>query len=447
MAVLLADSFLEQAETRQNGINLYRDILEQMEVQIVDQEELCFQYTLITALVTERLREYGCFGENWINKKALRLLQQERKIYGLSAILHYELERHEIDGENLCRELNPKNISECMKLLGKECGTEKRKDILCAIVMPDFRGSMLEEVIRKRREGLGMTRKQMIQKSGACTERTLLRIEKGEEKPETYVYRTLLQELEQEGCRYASFIWSDNWKLLEKYRKISSFVALGKYKKAGRRLKKLESFVDTRERLNYQAVERVRTVVEGELGRITLEEELDRLKKALHMTVPEEIELAGLPLNQTEIALLNNIANVKEKQKKRNESRKILEAVQQSCRNNTCGVRWNVAGYLLTLYNLARYLGQDGEYENAIIMSEEGLKIGLQSGDGEAVVEFLYKIAWNRERLCGIEERAKTCLPVCQQAFALAEIIRYDRYKKHIRKHCLEEYHIDLLNV
>ena len=163
-----------------------------------------------------------------------------------------------------------------------------------------------------------------------------------------------------------------------------------------------------------------------------------------------------------EIALLNNIANAREALGKFQEAEKLLNQVVKNCERNPVGVDKNAPQYLLTLFNLERYLGKQEKYEEGFAVSKKGLRLSYRVKDGAGVVEFLYKLVWNREQIYEQkakkqkqsgngeaarvlrEQKKKVCLPVCRQTLALAELLDYKFYIEHIQKHCQKEYRADI---
>ena len=218
-----------------------------------------------------------------------------------------------------------------------------------------------------------------------------------------------------------------------------------------------------KEPVNQQGIEMLQTILAGQFKEITREEELNRLRAALALTVPEEADLAAWPLGYQEIALINNIANAREALGEFQEAEKILNQIVKNCEHNPAGVDKNAPQYLLSLYNLERYLGNQGKYEEGIAISKKGLWLGYRVKDGASVVEFLYKLAWNKEQIYdqeakkreegedyeaareSREQKKKVCLPICRQTLALAELLDYTFYVEHIQKHCQKEYGIDTL--
>lgn len=66
------------------------------------------------------------------------------------------------------------------------------------------------------------------------------------------------------------------------------------------------------------------------------------------------------------------------------EAEKILNQIVKNCEHNPAGVDKNAPQYLLSLYNLERYLGNQGKYEEGIAISKKGIVVRL-SGEGRRI--------------------------------------------------------------
>ncbi len=68
-------------------------------------------------------------------------------------------------------------------------------------------------------------------------------------------------------------------------------------------------------------------MIDREFGRITKEEEIQRLWEALHLTVPEGVDLSLWPLTKAEVEVLNCISITLEELGDRDGAIKLLQAV------------------------------------------------------------------------------------------------------------------------
>lgn len=453
LMVLLADTLAQQPEKQEEGLELYRRVLLAAEAQIIDPEELQYQYPRIAALAVYRFEQCGCYNESWVSRKAYKILQDGRKVTGMSALLRYEMM---CDGERVVdRGRKEEGISALESLLDEVYGyvdAEERKReqyrlMWIELAESNFRGIAMSERISKMRKEQGLTQEDLSK--DICTIKTVARLENGRVKPSPYVYRNLLARLGQEEYRYFPFIVSDDYKLHECRRKVASYIAAQEYSYAGEELACLELELDISEKINQQALLELRTIVDKKLNNMDPKEQLINFEQALALTIPKDVNLSSWPLNQTEIELLNNIAEINAETGNVTLAKDILLDVKESCESDRVGVEHNTAQYLLTLHNLLRHLGAIGNYENALEIVELCLESSVKIGSGEFVVEFLYLKEWIIEKQYErsdmlLEDKAKACLPICTQAFKIADITDYSYYKRFIATHCVKEYGVTI---
>lgn len=318
--------------------------------------------------------------------------------------------------------------------------------LLAELVEPNFKGCMLGELLKKVRVEKGFTQNELKEK--ICDVKTLSRIEQGKVKPSPYIYHQLMSNLGEYKYRYFPNILSNDYELHECCDRLLALMAVYKYEEARAELSFLEQELDMEEIPNKQLVMRLRTVINGELGEITREQELEQLKSISLLTMSGNIRLKNRCLRQAEVTLLNNIANVMAQKGDLQEAQELLISIKQSCENNQIGVEQNFTQYLLTLYNLSCYYAKSESYDEAEKIIEEGLRLSYKKDDAESIVEFLYVKAWILEQRCdtGKEDdmKRKACISLYKQAFYIATFIQYDFYKEYISEHCWKKYKLKL---
>jgi len=453
LMVLLADTLAQQSEKQEEGLELYRKVLFHTEKHVIDPEELRYQYPRVAALAVYRMESCDCYTESWISHRACEILRESRKIAGMTTLLRYEMACEGEQTEDLVRKTEGLHALEALmdEVYGYTDEEQRKREqhrlMWIELAESNFRGIAMSERISKMRKEQGLTQQELGK--DICTIKTIARLENGRVKPSPYVYRNLLARLGQEEYRYFPFIVSDDYELHECRRRAASYLGAREFKKAEAEVLRLECELNKEEKVNRQLLLRMRTILDAENRQLGLMEQLENFEFALNLTVPEDANLYQWPLAQTEITLLNNISYVKECLGKINSAIDLLEDVKRACEDSQVGVEQNAIQYLLTLYNLIRYLGKIKEYDRAEKYIRKGLKLGVKIGNGEFVVDFLYLLIWIKEKGyedsgCRVEEKAKACLPLCRQAFGIANISNYIYYKKLISDHCIEEYNITI---
>ena len=457
LVVLLADRLYQKKRRKKRGYFLYQQILWQMPKQQTDKELLRICYPYVIALFLFRLEKDGDSSESWLVRKGLDFLGEEGKLYGIEAMLRYGIfcmeqnrkkdrmeERTEEDQELGWQRQALDTVESARRNYGKQ--KYGAAFYYAKLAEVSVRGQKQGEAIRHVRHSLGKTQ---VEVSKDIDHKMLSKFETGKKEPSLFTLQRVGEALGWKERRYFPFICSDDFRLHEYRRQVAALIVDRKWEEADFELQQLEMELDREEVLNQQTLLRLRTVIDAGRGRISEEEKLRRLEQALALTVPPEAKLAEWPLDQGELVLLNNIANTKEAMGDLVGAAALLEAGKHSCESRQNGIAWNQDAYLLILYNLSRYIGQMGRYQEALELIETGLQVSYQAGNGIYLGRFLYKKAWNLEEQCKEkgdwnENKKEACLKLHRQAFSLAYLFRYKDQMKLIKKRCMEEYGINI---
>ena len=458
LVVLLADRLYQKKRRKKRGYFLYQQILWQMPKQQTDRELLRICYPYVIALFLFRLEKDKDSSGNWLSRKGLDFLGEEGKLYGIEAMLRYGIfcmeqnrKKDRMEGERIEEEQElgwQRQALDTVESARRNYGKQEYGAAFyyAKLVEVSIRGQKQGEAIRHVRHSLGKTQAEI---SKEIDHKMLSKIETGKKEPSPSTLQRVGEALGWKERRYFPFICSDDFRLHEYRRQVAALIVDRKWEEADFELQQLERELDRGEVLNQQTLLRLRTVIDAGRGRISGEEKLRRLEQALALTVPPEAKLAEWPLDQGELVLLNNIANTKEAMGDLAGAAALLEAGKHSCESRQNGIAWNQDAYLLILYNLSRYIGQMGRYQEALELIETGLQVSYQAGSGIYLGRFLYKKAWNLEEQCKEkgdwnENKKEACLKLHRQAFSLAYLFRYKDQMKLIQKHCMEEYGINI---
>ncbi len=155
-------------------------------------------------------------------------------------------------------------------------------------------------------------------------------------------------------------------------------------------------------------------------GSIPLEQELALLEEAMLLTCPK-YKTKGIPelLSYDEIIVLNNIAICYGRMGEHGKAVETLSAIRDFYNRQAVYREEALRTQPMILYNLSKYLGLAGRYDECIAVCDEGILIARKSGRCSCIVGTLYNRAWamlRRDRL-GDQELAELSL---RQAYALS---------------------------
>lgn len=464
LVVLLADFRMRRKETRESGYFFYREILQQLQKQLTDEELFQEFYPYTIAMFTRHLTKLQDISGRWLCQKGIEWLRQWIRFYGLEAMLNYELccasqEEAEEEPNGLLKEHKKQELywmgivlwtlQEVRNCYGKQ--EDGFPFYLANLLWETILGIGQGEQIRRKRMSLGWTREKLCDE--VCSQKALTNIELGHQTPQAHTFRALSERLGQSGIRYIPFVFSDDYQMHVCYRRTAGLIAEGKFTEADFEWTMLERGLEQEgvkeEVHNQQMLLRLRAVIDSGRKKISQEEKLQILEKALALTVPPGIDLELWALEQSEIILLNNIANAKEAMEDYQGAIALLEAARKSCESGQNGIEWNKSGYLMILYNLSRYLGKVGQYQKEAEWIEKGIQLSYETRRGQFLGTFLYKKAWNLEEQYKLmegmeEEKKKACLPLHRQAFSLAYFFGQQDSMIKIRNRCQNEYGIQI---
>ena len=183
------------------------------------------------------------------------------------------------------------------------------------------------DIIRMKREALGITREKLCEMFGeGCEVQTLYRIETGKVKVKQKVYRRLMECMRELPERsYASILVSD-YRALNLKMAINIHLAHREYEQAEKKLNELEQFMDGDYVRNQQFLLEMKSKMAYYKQQISIEEYLENLWKALRYTIPsiDKIELERWPYNQEEFDILITMVGIYAQRKERDKEEQLL---------------------------------------------------------------------------------------------------------------------------
>lgn len=320
--------------------------------------------------------------------------------------------------------------------------SKKGKNVPDMMFFPESfqgRGTLLSYHFFSLRKSRGYRQEEFVNLKKAAS--TISRMEQGHHVPRQKTYQFLMEQFDSEEERYEPFLRTEDLYLLQLRRQLAFALESKQFEEAEMLLERLENRLDKEEIINRQAILFYHTVLNRRFKRKEKEELLADLEEALYMTMPKGYAVEKWPLGQMENTIWNQIAIVKATTRERAEAITILKSLLQSYENNPVAKENNMDAYMLSLCNLANYLGDEGQHEEAIRYTEEETKYAVSFGKAYRLARSLYDRAWSREIL---QEEKNACLEELRQAFCLAVLINFQYGRKHIEKHCQECYQISL---
>lgn len=329
-------------------------------------------------------------------------------------------------------------------------GSDFAVSLLASLLQEENRGLILGEVLRCMRKERGMSVEELA--DGICDVAHLRKLELGRMQPHMDTYTMLMERLGKEGCRYYPIIQTEDYRMYECRQKVAQYLGGYEYEKAEYELRKLENGLDLRESTNRRLILELRAAFDSMRKRITSAEKLELLYKALGEKAADRENLSKRSLLREEVLIWNNIAITLEELGRREEGIAIYQDILASYESSALGIESNKKEYLLILRNLVGFLGRDGDHEEAIKISELGIRLSLECKIGNYLVVFLHIKAWNFERMLEKEEKGKenikeACLSLYRQAFHVAFMIKHRYYKQRIQEHCVKYYGINIRKI
>ncbi len=295
----------------------------------------------------------------------------------------------------------------------------------------------LGEVIKRTRESLGMTQEELSE--GICTPETLSRIETGKRTPNRANFRALMERMGKCGEKYCPHIHAESYERMEEWERILRLDQAHRFEDALMELDEFEEKIDLDDRVNRQAVMRLRALCEYHLGKIDVPEYRERLTQSLKITRPDwdgEHLPAGV-FTRTECFLFCNIAVSYMYEENLDTALKLMRQMQDYFAATKIDETERRVSEGLLLSNMGQCLGRMGRTEEALKVAAEEARKYLEHYAAGRLPGTLYNCAYQMEVQHMSQEDCKEKLV---QAYYMAEFVGDDREKEHIKKHFSEQY-------
>ena len=296
----------------------------------------------------------------------------------------------------------------------------------------------LGDIIRMTRKSLSITQEQLC--SDICSVETLSRIETGRQNPSKDVYELLMERMGRIRERAYSMLSVSDFQVLEKTRKFEECIYVYDYHRAEYILEEIEKKLGGTN-LDKQFLLRARSLVNYRLGRISTEEFLEELIKAIRITIPNygKISLANWPLTYNETVLILNISTAYSENNDYQNSIRILQEVYSALKQSYIDEEHRILMQISIIQNMSKWYGLLRKYEKAIEAALEGIEICKRFKIGNALPILLYNYVWNKEKLIekGVlsPENKRECINYLIQAYYIASAMQQSYMEEFIRSH------------
>lgn len=301
------------------------------------------------------------------------------------------------------------------------CGTHRKMETSCYLYQQK-EAYCINDVIRRRREMLGMTKKALCE--GICSEKTIGRLEAKKTKPQIEVVRLLFEKLNLSGEYQRAQIVSTDVKASVIAGEIGVYSNKGDYKRVEALLAELEQYISLENPINRQYKERIETRIKFGSGKMSKEEAIQYFRKILEDTIPYEAVLGEGEkyLTNVEMQCLLNIAICGGESKDNSAFDALLKLCEQLETDE--GILEHIAAWETVMTHVANIYGDRGEYDQSDTVSIRTIKECVHCYRMRLLDMHLYINVWNyRERkkknipvLKGYQEDMylKKCIALCQ---------------------------------
>ncbi|MFQ8720767.1 MAG: hypothetical protein ACLR9Q_05900 [Enterocloster sp.] len=236
------------------------------------------------------------------------------------------------------------------------------------------------------------------------------------------------------GEKYLPSVRSGDMEMIAWWRNIECLVAKREFEQFYEEIEKFEAEIDLDDRVNWQAVMRIRAVADFYENKISAADKRQRMEEALRCTVPgykDGLVPKGV-FSRTEIRIFCNIAVSYAEEGKYEIALSMMEQIQQYYVDTAIDGLERAKGEVLALSNYAQCLGRYGDSKKAIQIGEKAMKLCLKEKKADVLANILYNIAFEKE-LLGYDE--KECKELLLQAYYVAELNGNYQKMQHIKNH------------
>lgn len=293
-------------------------------------------------------------------------------------------------------------------------------------------------IVKQRREELGYTQEELA--DGICSVPTLSRIENGERMPAKEHMEMLLQRLGYSDTMLDTYVDTKVFILHELKFQIRQAVIMNQPERAKDLLNRFEQQADCHGQMAKQFLLLYRTLVSN----LKPEKTLEQLEQAIRLTCPR-YQTGKLPriLSYEEIIALNNIAvcnydlgQLRQEQVYLQRAIDILYDLKRYYENHMTNTEEILRTQPMVLYNLSKYLGCAGRYDECVEVCDLGIRIARETGRCTQLHRMFYNRAWALSRRgypADLEQARQSARLAYYMAAAMAQPASQAHYRHFIQ--------------
>lgn len=249
----------------------------------------------------------------------------------------------------------------------------------------------LGPVLKARREALGLSQEDLA--DGICAVPTLSRIENGERMPTKNHFEMLMQRLGYSAMSMDFFTDKQDFLIYElKFKTRQAYIARN-YPLARKFLDELEMMLDKPTKIDRQFVLLHQILLNQ--NQFSNAEKLEQLETAILLTCPKyKNNYIPQVLSYDEIILLNNIAICYNALGGCDRAISILTALKEYYDHHVISEEEALRTQPMILYNLSKFLGLSGRYDECIEICDLGIRIARTNGRCPLLARTLYNRGW-----------------------------------------------------
>lgn len=247
-------------------------------------------------------------------------------------------------------------------------------------------------IIRNRRIEMGYTQEELAE--GICSVPTLSRIENGERMPTKEHFEMLIQRLGYSNTTLDVFVEEKEFQKHELKYQLRQAIILKRFDEATKVFKELEKTISIDATpIDKQFLMLYRILICPE--NYTDQEQLKMFEEALQLTCPKYATgYFPLLLSYEEIILINNIAICYFYSNNTGQAIKLLYGLKRYYENRVVNREEALRTQPMILYNLSKFLGLLGHYEESVEISTQGIRVTKENGRCSMLAKLLYNKAW-----------------------------------------------------
>lgn len=432
MEMLMAQQYVRYMELsgqKDKAVKLYHDILNCLEKDRYDRSERELLYRHVGYWLMNHY--IGC--EKYY--KALEIGERAYELTVKGAMIMFLAELK--DGIIRCNESLGRDMTEERKMLAvlkrmnKRFGVKGAEDFFP--IYTEERVYNVNEVIRQRRELMGMTQEELAE--GICDVTTISRLENKKQTLSDKIRIPLLQKLHLSGDKYIACVDTYEYKVFEKLNQMRDAIDEGRMDVAEKILDEIEEKYKFDTINSRQYVCRMRNNIEwfreNKSGNF-----IDNIERLLKKSVYPDDQEKKVILFQNEWRLLENLADYYEKKGEYYKAVKyvsMIEPEESELIIYEQGIR-----YIVYQTAMGDILGETGAVEEAKVNLEKALDMSIQIDVLSWFPRLTYVYAWNilekkeQKSSADLEE----CGEMLEYAYVLSEIYGNEGRKQRINRLC-----------